>query len=352
MTAALPAPLTATDCDLRDFPFMPLDVQRLRDSDLAALETPEACWAAVQLWGASWHQVPAASLPNDDRVLAALAGYGRVVREWMKVRAGALRGFVLCSDGRFYHPVVAEKAIESHRRKLEQRWRTECGRIKKHNQRTGASVAAPELEAFIAGGCKPVSLTGPTLSPGTDPQCPQGQLAVSPECPPGNGLQGIGIGTGTYKEEKETVASAPPTPTVARCSDDGFEALWSAASPTMRKRAKSRAKVRPEWLKAVAVASAERILAGLIDYLANDPDVGRTGGPGLHIWLKDRTWENWGEARTAVDAAAWTDAQWSLAVEVWRSDRDWAVELGPPPGEPGCRVPPSLLIGTAPGAAA
>ncbi len=106
-------PLTPPDCDLRDFAFMPLDVVRLRDSDLAALEAPEACWAAVLLWCASWHQIPAASLPDDDRVLANLAGFGRVVKEWQRVRSGALRGWVMCSDGRLYHPVIAEKANDA-----------------------------------------------------------------------------------------------------------------------------------------------------------------------------------------------------------------------------------------------
>src|SRR5262249_27137589 len=79
-------PLVPHYVDLTDFQYMDLDVRRLRDSDLAALESPEACWAAVLLWCASWHQVPAASLPDDDRVLAQLAGYGRVIREWQKVR--------------------------------------------------------------------------------------------------------------------------------------------------------------------------------------------------------------------------------------------------------------------------
>ena len=74
---ARPAPLTHARCDLRDFTFMPLDVVRLRDSDLAALESPEACWAAVLLWAASWHQVPAASLPDDDRVLINPRGLRR-----------------------------------------------------------------------------------------------------------------------------------------------------------------------------------------------------------------------------------------------------------------------------------
>jgi hypothetical protein len=131
----LPEPLTPIDCDLRDFPFMPLDVTRLRDSDLAALEEPEACWAAVLLWCASWHQLPAASLPDDDRVLSNLAGFGRVVKEWMKVRNGALRGWIKCSDGRLYHHAVAEKALTAWQGKLQQAWKTELARIKKHNQR-------------------------------------------------------------------------------------------------------------------------------------------------------------------------------------------------------------------------
>lgn len=102
------APLTPPDADLQDFPFMPLHVSRLRDSDLAAEESPEACWYAVLLWGAAWHQIPAGSLPDNDSVLARLAGLGRDVRTFRKHRKGAMRGWVLCADGRLYHPVVAE----------------------------------------------------------------------------------------------------------------------------------------------------------------------------------------------------------------------------------------------------
>jgi hypothetical protein len=101
------APLTPPDCDLRDFQFMPLDVLRLRDSDLSTLSTGDEFKAAVLLWCASWHQVPAASLPADERLLARHSGAGPA---WKKVREVAMRGFVLCSDGRYYHPVVAEKA--------------------------------------------------------------------------------------------------------------------------------------------------------------------------------------------------------------------------------------------------
>ncbi|MDX7953748.1 hypothetical protein P7D22_21520, partial [Lichenihabitans sp. Uapishka_5] len=82
-----PAPLVPAFVDLADYQFMPLDVRRLRDSRIAALVTGEEFRSAVLLWCASWHQVPAASLPNDDIELAHLAGFGRVVSEWLKVKA-------------------------------------------------------------------------------------------------------------------------------------------------------------------------------------------------------------------------------------------------------------------------
>lgn len=149
--SSLPEPLTPIDCDLRDFPFMPLDVTRLRDSDLAALESPEACWAAVLLWCASWHQQPAASLPDDDRVLSNLAGFGRVVKEWMKVKDGALRGWIKCSDGRLYHPTVVEKALTAWEGKLQQAWKTELARIKKHNQRHPQDlITEPSFDLFLS----------------------------------------------------------------------------------------------------------------------------------------------------------------------------------------------------------
>jgi hypothetical protein len=149
----LPAPLTPPDCDLRDFAFMPLDVVRLRDSDLAVTAEADEFRCAVLLWCASWHQVPAASLPDDDKVLAQYAGYGRVVKEWLKVRDGAMRGWVKCSDGRLYHAVVAEKANEAWTAKLRQRLKTECARIKKHNERHGTSIQFPEFDAWLSAGC-------------------------------------------------------------------------------------------------------------------------------------------------------------------------------------------------------
>lgn len=124
----LPEPPIPADVDLRTFDDMPLDVRVLRDSDLAAEVSDEAFRAAVLLWCAAWHQIPAASLPDDDQKLARLAGYGRDVRGWQKVRGEALRGFQKCSDGRLYHIYMCEKAKKAwtkkneQKRKINKRW--------------------------------------------------------------------------------------------------------------------------------------------------------------------------------------------------------------------------------------
>lgn len=137
----LPDPLTPADCDLRDFSFMPLDVVRLRDSDLSVHATGDEFRCAVLLWCASWHQVPAASVPDDDVVLAQLAGFGRVVKEWLKVRTGSLRGWIVCSDGRIYHPVVAEKANEAWAGRLAYRAKKEVERLRKSAEREAKKAA-------------------------------------------------------------------------------------------------------------------------------------------------------------------------------------------------------------------
>ncbi|MGB3432407.1 DUF1376 domain-containing protein [Achromobacter sp.] len=204
-----PAPLTPPDCDLRDFAFMPLDVLRLRDSDLAVKADGEAFRCAVLLWCAAWHQVPAASLPDDDDVLAQLAGFGRVTKEWLRHRDGALRGWVKCGDGRLYHPVVAEKAVEAWRAKMVQRWKTECARIKKHNQRHETDLPVPDLDEWLSLGCPQGQAIG---VPGTKKNVPRDSGGSPPGHPPAvpreTHSKGQGEGQGQYLKEKEAAAAS------------------------------------------------------------------------------------------------------------------------------------------------
>lgn len=125
----LPTPLSPEDCDLRDFPFLPLDIARLFNSEFHARSNDTEWRAGVTLWLKSFHQVPAGSIPDDDVQLARLAELGRDTKTWKKIKGVALHGWIKCSDGRLYHPVVAEKAAEALAGKKTQRGRTAKGRL-------------------------------------------------------------------------------------------------------------------------------------------------------------------------------------------------------------------------------
>ncbi len=109
----MPAPLTPADCDLRDSKFMPIYAQALLNSGFNAMADDMAWRAGVTLWLKAWHQVPAGSLPDADEDLCALAGLGRDLKGWQAIRDKALRGWTLCDDGRLYHPLIAEAALEA-----------------------------------------------------------------------------------------------------------------------------------------------------------------------------------------------------------------------------------------------
>ncbi len=139
-----PAPLTPTDCDLRGMEWMPLHGHKLYGSDFDAIASDAEYRAAQRLWWAAWQQqVPAASLPNDERVLAHIAGYGRDPKGWTKIKAVALHAFVECSDGRLYHRFLAPEAIIAWEKRVKERARKADYRAKKAGQDTAGTPPVP-----------------------------------------------------------------------------------------------------------------------------------------------------------------------------------------------------------------
>lgn len=280
---------------------MPLHVARLRDSDLAGEESAEACWYAVLLWAASWHQLPAGSLPDNDAILTRLIGLGKDLRTFRKHKTAAMRKFILCSDGRLYHPVVAEQVIESWNRKLQQRWRSECARIKKHNQRTGAELPMPTFDEFMAGRS-------------VDP-CPEYVPGDTTDCPPGQSVQETGTGTGTSKEHPQPPPGA---------FEDAFRAY-----PEIGRANTDEPAAREAWGDVEASVGAEPLLAAIKAYAASDA---ARRAPRFDRWLKRGLWAQWRPViavpgawvgpfalRAAVEAAkgpAWA-ASWLLPC-AWR----------------------------------
>lgn len=171
-----PDPLTPADCNLRGYRWMPLDVERVIDSDLFGISTGDEFKVAFRLWAKSWTQVPAASLPDDDRLLAHLAGLSENMAKWKRVRAVALRGWIKCSDERLYHPVIAEKALEamgkreehaehqeniqSRQQRLRERRKAMFEQLREHGIVPAYDAKTAELERLIESLGSPQPVTG------------------------------------------------------------------------------------------------------------------------------------------------------------------------------------------------
>lgn len=330
----LPEPLTPPGCDLASHTYFPLHYDRLLRSKWWRRATDFARSRNVDLWAHAFREIPSASLPNDDADLAEMAGFGRDVATFQRAKAEILEPWVLCSDGRWYHPTLSEVACEL--------WDRMDGKRRANRERQNArrdrirQARVTQNEVVVTRDTPPMSrVTG------------------------GSEEGGVTLKTGDVtrfsgpKERKgdlgsnEPVASAAPSATDEGSkpwkSDPEFMALWEAATPEMRRRAKSMAKVWPEWKRARRTAAGKTVLGGMLGYLDGDPDVKRTGGPGLHIWLKDRTWEAWAKPDGDL-GASWSDERWAAAVDIWRETQRWDERLGSAPGQPGCRAPPHLLI--------
>ena len=106
----LPAPPVPLECDLRRYSWIPLPVALVRDSTWWLTASDAAQAAQLRLMVAAWHQIPAASLPDDDRLLAKL---GRISSKVIRCLTEIKQEWTLCTDGRLYHPELAEIALKS-----------------------------------------------------------------------------------------------------------------------------------------------------------------------------------------------------------------------------------------------
>jgi uncharacterized protein YdaU (DUF1376 family) len=306
----MPEPLVPVECDLRGLPFMPLYGERLIDSDLFFEANGDEFKAALALWWASWKQIPAASLPDNDRVLAGLA---RVAddRRWAKIKAMALHGWVKCSDGRLYHPVVAEFALEAWEDRQHHRAGQEAEKERKRAEREErrrlfADLKAAEvhlawntpmadLRARHAAACHaPVT----DLSAGQAADCPGPVTAIE--------VEGTGTGNKLEDADASSVGSAEPITTARKLweRDADFLAAWALCTERMRTRS-SRKSAHAAWRQNWAAGEAK--VAALRAYLAADPDVQRTGGPGFHLWLRDKLpeWLDRGSDATSAGHPTW-----------------------------------------------
>lgn len=243
----LPAPLVPQEADLRDFRFMPLDLQKLFNSDTwrKAKRIPFACGALINLWGNAWHQVPAGSLPSDEDDLRDLAG----VSDWESVKAIALRGFVKCRDGRLYHPVIcgeakkAWKDRQKFRKAANARWKKKSSGSAAKSPAASASPA-PRTSGAVAS--HPASQAAPDIQ----------------ETGTGKGTEkGKGTETGRIEKGGKEISNLPAAS--SGTNGNGFLKRMNGGadySDPAKRKARWEQKIAPELHRRLPGPAAEAII--------------------------------------------------------------------------------------------
>lgn len=313
------------DVDLRDLSWMPVDVVRLRDSGMAAKASGEEFMAAVMLWSAAWHQVPAASLPDDDRELAKLAGYGRALNAWQAVREMALYGFERGPDGRLYHLVIAEKALEAvewvskkEGKKAGTRERVRRHRAKIEEEKAKAASAGTDGAEMAGKSCNAdvTRYSNDPVTPCNAPNLPKQTLTESPLKPPRNGGANKRVRGKDLPEDWEPGGEGEAFArklgldcgeTLARFRDHvAGQSGAKAKSPDWSARWR-------EWCRGAADRKRKPDRRGVSEV---DPSV--IGGG--------------------------RDSQWSARAAGWAGgNKFWPATWGAPPDQPGCECPPHIL---------
>lgn len=310
----MPAPMVSPEVDLRGLEWMPLFGDRLFASQTWITATAEAKIAALRLWWHAYaHEVPAASLPDDDALLADYAGYGVLIKVWLKIKPAALRGWVKCSDGRLYHSVVADLANEAWKmrernRAKQKRWRD---RNPSHNHEGDGNETV--TDGLTKGVTKPSRYAGQDRT-GQD-------RTKESKKPPEESGPGSGRAEGFSGKAIRLTAAQ-----MAQCRE-----VYPLADLTARLTVYDVKFIEKGDPIPVALS---RVLAWLSRDAPRQKAVEESAAkapPRAPL------------AEIGGETVAAYDSPWPQRMAGWRKSKFWIPDWGPRPGEPDCRVPKELL---------
>lgn len=261
---SLPEPLLSADLDLRELDSFMLHTEKLLASELVAMSTGDEFKAAVMLWCRAWKQVPTGSLPDDDRMLASFSGAGS---KWKKIKFVALRGFIKCSDGRLYHPMLCKDALRAASKKAERNERTK---------------AATEARKKLRDDVRDVDRND-TQNTNVTKSHRQGQ---------GHGEE-EGITNVIPKKSARASRLAGNTPRQSRISSKNAEedSLFEQFYQAYPKR-QAKVDARKAWPKARLKASAELLIDTAKSYAISRLNEDQTYTPLPASWLNAERWQD------------------------------------------------------------
>lgn len=184
-----------------------------------------------------------------------------------------------------------------------------------------------------------------TLTLGGETISPRGETVAPPVGKPLRGGGEMVSPLTTFEpstEPSKGLLSAEPSArrTKAKPTSADVEAIWSIAPRPARERS-SRADVEAALAAAVGRGHAlPDIIAGLRAAYASGSYQGDKA-KGVHRLIQNDRWASFVEATDAP--AAWDDGRWSAVLALNREEGWWQDDLGPRPGEPGCRVPQHII---------
>lgn len=324
-----PEPLVPAEVDLRDYDYMPLYGDRLFNSDTWALCDADEKIAALRLWWRAWHEEPAGSLPNNDRLLAERAGYGVAVKAFLAVKKNAMRGWIECSDGRLYHPVVAAIAVDV--------WRT---KRRKGDQNAAERERKRRKRAEMSGGQD-------TYVRRTNGQYPPDNMPDNSQIPQDVRAENALKGKREVEDKEESKKELNPP----ESSESPSRSLRSPPPEHVFRGAVIRLTARDfeAWEKSFHAypdlrAELEAIDAKLVDEGFEGKWFGRVSG-----WLRaghEKRLQN-GTNGYARQSQEDQDILWRTLLAGWTkrgsNPSRWPESHGIPPGQPGCQIPDRIL---------
>lgn len=339
-----PEPPVPPECTMSGNDWFPLHFDRLRKSKWWRRATDLARARNVMLWGEAYKQVPAGSMPDDDDDLAEAAGFGMDVEAFLAAKADVMAPWVLCSDGRWYHPTVCEVVLEAWEKASE---RKKSAAAKKAAQRAksrghGAPPSpVPEISANVSGESGDVP--GDTEEKRGDfrTQDITGEDSTEPPLVPRGDEQLFGL---------ETDEPKPPDPvqmafdlwneTAELCGLPKAKMFGEAVRRAIRKRLEAGG--IETWREAMEAVKVSAFLRGL-----RPGSDGRTFRADLTFVCQAKSYQR------LVDGGYGQDAEpprprgapapavdpWVRRVQEFTANGYWnRLDWGPAPGKPGCQV--------------